>query len=154
MGWVSGAAQYIDLRTNCSSIPAGTFRPLTGIIKPNQRGGGSGTLTVDNGTTTDGLVILTLDDVAIMAVYVRASDSFKMQGIRDGTYYLYFSTGEAWDGQRFTVNPRYQKFEEPFQFTTGATTYTTWSITLHGVVGGTASAENISEGEFPAIEAP
>ena len=89
-----------------------------------------------------------------MAVYIRALDSFTMQGIRDGTYYLYFSTGEEWDGQRFTVNPRYQKFEEPFQFTTGETTYTTWNITLHGVVGGTASAENVSESDFPFLNEP
>lgn len=150
-GWVSGDARYIQLQTNCENIPLGTFRPLTGIIKPNQRSGGYGELTVDNGTSRDGVVILTFNDTAVMAVYIRSSDSFTMQGIRDGTYYLYFSTGAEWNGKEFTDAPSRQKFEDAFQFTTGTTTYTTWSITLHGVAGGTASAENVSESEFPDI---
>jgi hypothetical protein len=150
-GWVSGDTRYVELQTNCGTIPEGTFRPLTGIIKPNQRGGGYGELTIDNGTTRDGVVILTFNDTAVMAVYIRSSDSFTMQGIRDGTYYLYFSTGEEWNGREFTVDPSRQRFEDAFEFTTGATTYTTWSITLHGVAGGTASAENVSESEFPDI---
>lgn len=150
-GWVSGDARYVQLQTNCGNIPLGTFRPLTGIIKPNQRGGGYGEFTVDNGTARDGVVILTFNDTVVMVVYIRSSDSFVMQGIRDGNYYLYFSTGSEWNGREFTVDASRQKFEDAFQFTTGATTYTTWSITLHGVVGGTTSAENVSESEFPDI---
>jgi len=150
-GWVSGDARLIQFQTKCGNIPLGTFRPLTGIIKPNQHSGGYGELTVDNGTSRDGVVILTFNNNAVMAVYIRSSDSFTMQGILDGTYYLYFSTGTEWNGKEFTEAPSRQKFEDAFQFTTGTSNYTTWSITLHGVAGGTASAENVSESEFPDI---
>lgn len=75
-----------------------------------------------------------------------------MKGIRDGTCYLYFSTGAEWNGKAFTTTPSHQKFEDAFEFTTGATTYSTWSVTLHGVVGGTAAAEDVDESEFPKIE--
>lgn len=150
-GWVSGAENYIELRLSCDSIPLGTFRPHTGVIKPNQRGGGYGELAVDNGTSKDGVVILMLDDEPFVAAYIRHGDSFTLTGIRDGIYDLYFSTGSQWNGEEFTRSASYQRFEEPFDFTTGATTYTTWSVTLHSVSGGTASAEDLSEGEFPDL---
>lgn len=152
IGWISGDKQYVELRITCENIPPGTFRPLTGVIKSNQRGDGYGELTVDNGTTRDGVVILTLSDDPVMAAYIRSGDSFTMKGIRGGTYYLYFSTGAEWNGKAFTTTPSHQKFEDAFEFTSSATTYSIWSVTLHGVVGGTASVEEVDESEFPDIE--
>jgi hypothetical protein len=152
LGWISGDKQYVELRITCADIPLGTFRPLSGAVKSDQRGGGYGELTVDNGTTKDGVVILTLSDDPVMAAYIRSGGSFTMKGIRDGTYYLYFSTGAEWNGRAFTTTPSHQKFEDAFEFTTGATTYSTWSVTLHGVVGGTAAAEDVDESEFPKIK--
>ena len=147
IGWIPGDKGYVELRITCENIPLGTFRPLTGVIKPNQRGGGYGELTVDNGTTEDGVVILTLSDDPVMAAYIRSGDSFTMKGIRNGTYYLYFSKGAEWNGKAFTTTPSHQKFEDAFEFTSGGR----WSVTLHGVVGGTASAEEVDESEFPDI---
>ena len=151
VGWIAWDARFVDLRIACENIPPGTFRPWTSVVKANQSGSGDGELTVDNGTTRDGVVILSLNDDAIMAAYIRSGDSFTLKGIPDGTYYLYFSTGEEWNGKAFTITPSHQKFEDAFIFTTGATTYTIWSVTLHGVVGGTASTEDVDESEFPGI---
>lgn len=151
-GWVVGGNQYIDLRLACDSLPPGTFRPPTGTIQPNKQGGGYGELTVDNGTTNDSVVILTRDGQSIVAAYIRAQDNFTLKGIRDGTYYLYFTSGFEWNGEEFTKSPSYQRFEEASTFTTTATTYTTWSVTLHAVVGGNASAEPVNEAVFPEIK--
>jgi hypothetical protein len=137
--------------TSAVNIPLGTIRPSTGVIKSNQDSGGYGELTVENGTTSDGVVILTLSDKPVMSAYIRSGDSFTMKGILDGTYYLYFSTGADWNGKAFTTTPSHQKFEDAFEFSTGSTTYTTWSVTLQGVVGGTAATENIDESQFPDI---
>jgi hypothetical protein len=151
-GWVSGDKQYVALQIACESIPPGTFRPLTGVLKPDNPGGGLGELTAENGTTKDGIVILTsLARQPVMAAYIRAGASFTMKGLRDGAYELYFSTGEEWNGKAFTVGPRRLKFEDTFEFTTGATMYTSWRVTLHGVAGGTAAAEQVDESQFPAI---
>lgn len=151
LGWISGDKQYVELRTICENIPLGTFRPLTGVIKSDQRGGGYGELTVDNGTSSDGIVILTLNNGPVMAAYIRSGDLFTMKNIRNGAYYLYFSTGAEWNGKVFTTTPSYQKFEDAFDFTSGTSTYTTWSVTLHGVVGGTAAAEDVDVSKFPDI---
>lgn len=150
-GWISGDNQYIELRATCERVPMGTFRPLTGVIKPNQRGGGYGELTVDNGTDEDGVVILTFNEKPVMAAYIRAGEAFTMKGISDGTYYLYFSTGSEWNSKEFLSSPSHKRFEDAIEFTSSSTTYTTWGVTLHGVVGGTASTENVSENEFPDI---
>jgi hypothetical protein len=151
-GWIAGGTQYIKLHATCESIPLGTFRPLTGVIKPNQSGrGGYGTLTIDNGTDKDGVVILTLNEEPYMAAYIRAGETFTMKNISDGTYYVYFSTGSEWNSKVFLTSPSHQRFEDPVGFTTSSTTYTTWNITMHSVVGGTASTENVSENEFPDI---
>lgn len=112
-------------------------------------------MTIVNGTERDGVAILTTtDEKTISSTFVRAGDSFVMSQIGDGIYRLYFSTGEVWDDNiaRFTENERYQRFEDLFSFTTGALTYTTWRVTLHGVVGGTAQAENVNPSEFPSAK--
>jgi hypothetical protein len=153
-GWVSGANTYVDLAQACDAFPDGIFRPLTGIIKPNTRGGGMGELSVENGTDTDGLVIMTMsNDEPVMAAYVRAGETVRMTGIADGTYVLFFSKGQDWNGNagRFMRNVRYQRFEDAFPYSTTATTYTIWSVTLHGVVGGSASTESVDPDQFPDL---
>jgi hypothetical protein len=137
--------------TPAATVPSGLSRPVSGVIMPNKSVGGHGELTVENGTTQDGVVILTLNNASIMAAYIRTGDSFTMTGIRDGIYYLYFSTGTDWNGKAFTNNSIHKKFDDSFEFTTGPTTYTTWSVTLQGVVGGTASASNVDASTFPSI---
>lgn len=78
-------------------------------------------------------------------------ESVNLQGIQDGTYYLYFSTGSGWNGEHFTVDDRNKRFDDAFPYETRATTYTGWSVTLHGVVGGTASASNVDPSQFPGM---
>jgi hypothetical protein len=154
-GWVSGATRYVHLRKPCASIPKGTFRPSTGIVKPVARDDGSGELSVDNGTLYDGVVALTLDKQpprrAAVAAYIRAGESFTMTGILDGTYYLYFGTGSEWDGAQFTKNAGYSRFEDALAFKTSLTKHTTWWVTLHGVVGGTAPTEKVEAADFPIL---
>jgi hypothetical protein len=36
-------------------------------------------------------------------------------------------------------------------FTTTATAYSIWNVTLHGVAGGTASAADVPPDEFPDV---
>lgn len=137
--------------TPTATVTPDAIRPLTGVIRPNQRGGGCGELTVENGNSKDGVVILTFNAKPVMTAYIRAGEPFTMKSIRDGVYFLYFSTGSEWNGKEFVSSPSRKRFEDAFQFPTGSATCTTWSITLHGVVGGTAAVEEVSESEFPDI---
>jgi hypothetical protein len=52
----------------------------------------------------------------------------------------------------FTRNTRRSRLEESFPFTTTATQYTGWSVTLHPVAGGTADTEPVPEDAFPDLK--
>ena len=159
-GWVSGQERYVTLNLTCNSIPRGYLRPLTGtIVQDIGQRSGLGELTVENGTQFDGVAVLALsNDAPVRAVYIRSGESFTLKSIRNGVYYLFFTTGEDWDGDEaaFTKNPRFQRFEGPFDFettTTGLSSqYTTWSVTLHPVVGGTADTLRVDPDEFPNLK--
>jgi hypothetical protein len=152
-GWISGASRYVELRKECETISKGTFRPLTGVIKPNIRGGGYGELEIENGTDSDAMAILTLPDeeTTITAAYIRSNDSFTLRGVRDGTYHLFFASGSGWNGEQFTEDVSHQRFDDPFDFSTTSTQYTIWSITLQPVVGGTGTTGSVDPGDFPGV---
>jgi hypothetical protein len=139
------------LRIPCADVPAGTFRPLTGVIKPNRQIGGNGEMTIENGTSRDGVIALTLSEVPVVTAYIRTGDSVTLKGISDGTYQLYFSKGAGWDGEEFLAIPSFQRFVNVFRFSTTSTTYITWNVTLHGVIDGRAAAEEVDRSKFLPI---
>jgi hypothetical protein len=125
------------------------------IIKQIGGTNGAGELSVENGLDLDAIAILRRSDGAWeLAAYIRNHDSFTIAGIPDSTYDLYFTLGEDWDGEqaKFTRRTRLSRFEDPFPFTTTATTYTIWSVTLHPVEGGGAETEPVPEDEFPDLK--
>jgi hypothetical protein len=134
-----------------TATPPPPFRPPTGFLENNSRGG-KGELLIKNGTDADALVVLTkLDDKAVKSAYIRNGKSFKMTGIRDGTYRLYYSKGESFNKKtkRFTENATYQRLDATIKFKTTAKKYTTWEVTLYGVVGGNVGAEEVDPSDFP-----
>ena len=134
-----------------TATPPPPFRPPTGMLEDHSSGG-QGELLIKNGTDADALVILTgLDDKAVKSAYIRNAESFNMTGIPDGTYRLYYSKGEAFNEEtnRFTQNATYQRLDTTIEFTTSATQYTAWEVTLYGVVGGTVGSEPVDPSEFP-----
>lgn len=154
-GWLSGDPAGVQLVKPCDRIRHGTFRPFSSIAFPNTRPGGHGYLDVSNQTGSDGVVILVDEnqsDQPVYAAYVRTNDSFRLEGIGNGVYKLYFSTGAAdsWDGdeRKFTRGVRLQKFDDTFEFGR----YASWRVTLHGVVNGNASASGVPPGSFPVLK--
>ena len=134
-----------------TATPPPPFRPPTGMLADHSPGG-QGELLVKNGTDADALVILTgLDEKALKSAYIRNAESFNMTGIPDGTYRLYYSKGEAFNKEtnRFTRNATYQRLDATVEFTTSATQYTTWEVTLYGVVGGNVGSEQVDPSQFP-----
>jgi hypothetical protein len=150
VGWISGRDEDVEQHLTCDTLPPGTFRPFTGVIIPSL-GGGEGELTVENGTDSDSVVILILDEIPVTSVYVRTGDSFTLQDIQDGIYHLYFSKGSGWNGKAFTQDASYQRFEDEFDFETSDTQYSSWEVTLYGVEGGTAATESLDPSQFPDL---
>lgn len=168
-GWMPGNRNLINFRQRCDSLPVGVFQPVSGVIhrdaqdKQRDRAGkGWGTLTISNGTPYDGNAVLTfLDDrrKPIWGVYVRSNENFKVTGIQDGVYCLFFTTGSEWDDvrRRFMQPIRHTVFEDAFSFTTtehnNVVNYQTFTATLHVVEDGNAETEPVDEDEFPSAPA-
>lgn len=116
---------------------------------------GMGILEIINELGSDTVAVLTRTeepDVALLAVYVQANDSCEIARVPDGTYLLYFTFGEDWDDEsrRFTRDPRYQRFDDEFEWWTklykSKRTYLRRWFTLnpYQIV--------LSEDEFPELE--
>jgi uncharacterized protein YraI len=157
IGWVKSGAGYALYQNDCRVVPSGPFRPLNGAIVYERRADyGPGTLTVQNMTLNDGLVVLT-DTVGNpqVGVYIRSMDEYTLTGFQDGNYLLYFSYGQAWDGNdnKFMVVEAVKKMDQVLEYYSDDTGYTTWTLSLSslGDGGGSASASDIPASAFPGI---
>lgn len=151
-GWVLGAKAGVELRLPCADIPLGFYRALSGYLKRSPDGDAHGELTVENGLDEDAVVIVTRDEEPVMSAYIRAAEDFTLEHIPDGTFDLYFVTGSDWDGGQFLQTTDRSKFDDPVPFETTATTYSTWTVTLHPVEGGQATTSDVPEGDFPGAK--
>lgn len=119
-----------------------------------------GTLTVDNGGYQDGFVWLSTgaSTRTVAAGYVRSDDTLTLTGIPDGTYRLFFCTGEDWldSVARFARDQICRRFVESFRYATthGYTRveWTTWTVSLHAVPAGTAETVRIDPAALPPLQ--
>lgn len=118
---------------------------------------GRGELTIDNGGGQDAVVSLTTNKSPAFSVYVRNGSKYTVKGIRDGTYEIFFTTGVDWDSQNraFTRDRTFQRFDDTLNFTTAKTAseirWSTWTLTLHSVIDGTANTSEVNPNDFPAL---
>ncbi|MFI7612781.1 hypothetical protein ACIBP6_16285 [Nonomuraea terrae] len=117
---------------------------------------GRGSLEINNGGTRDAVVTVVRGGGKVFSVYVRKKAKFKVAGVRDGSYRIFFTHGVDWDGKAkaFTRDCSFEKFEESVSF---KTTYTAtqirwhdWRITLHAVDGGNARTSPVDPDDFPS----
>jgi hypothetical protein len=77
-----------------------------------------------------------------------------VDGIPDGTYEVFFTTGNDWDdvNQRFTRDCSFEKFDDPVEFTTrdleDSIEYSIWELSL-ATLGGNAPTTLVDPGAFP-----
>ncbi len=148
-GWVS--ADLVQLNVAHAAVPVGYFRPLTGMIHTGTGPQGHGELRLQNSNTSDRLVVVTRNTEPVMSVYLRAGESFTIEGIADGTYRLYYSQGEDWDGTNFTRNVKTSRSSGALLFTTTDRTYSTWNIDIFVPSGGNTDVEAIPAAAFPVL---
>lgn len=122
-----------------------------GQILHDQRAPGDGWLEIDNGTVSDAVITLVQGQDRVVSIYAAAASQTTVEGIGDGVYDLYWTSGLDWDEQLagFTRDCTFNRFDQQFDFVTTATEVTGWSITLQPVVGGTAATSLVDPALFP-----
>jgi hypothetical protein len=155
-GWILSGEGSSKITVYCSSIPVALFRPPNGFYIEDARfGSGLGTLTVDNGRDSDGVVALVDGfNKVVISFYLRSRDTLTLSKVPDGNYYVYFEIGKDWNWEKGSFNTvqEMSKFDNILTFTTGSTAYSTYSLTLHPVAGGTARTINIDPASFPSLK--
>ncbi|MER6947630.1 hypothetical protein ABT294_26720 [Nonomuraea sp. NPDC000554] len=116
---------------------------------------GRSSLQIDNGGSRDAVVTVVKGGSKAFSVYVRKKSKFKVRGVRDGTYKIFFTHGVDWDGKSssFTRDCSFERFQKSVKF---KTTYTAtqilwhdWRITLHAISGGNAKTSDVDPEQFP-----
>lgn len=113
-------------------------------------------LELKNGNNRDAVVVLTRGKKKVISVYVRKKSTFKVRGVRDGTYKVYYTLGVDWDSKAraFSRSCTFEQFGKSVKFRTTRTwsqiRWTNWTLTLNAVVGGTVRPKHIKPNEFPS----
>jgi len=115
-------------------------RPQTGYCVKNITRSGLGEVVLHNHAKMDSVAVLAdLDIEPLIAIYIRAGDTYNLTGIDDGSYGLYFTMGSGWDAKagRFKSARGLYRFNNPLAFKTvdGAddVEYSTFEVDLYEV---------------------
>jgi hypothetical protein len=134
----------------------GGSRPPNGKLISAGNTGGRIELTIENGGSDDAVVTLSKGRKPVISVYVRKDKTYTVKSVPDGSYTVFFTGGSGWDGtaRAFGRDCAFSRFEDPLEFRTrrddaGGIYWQNFKITLHPVVGGTASTEDVDPNDFP-----
>ncbi|WP_344473437.1 hypothetical protein [Nonomuraea monospora] len=116
---------------------------------------GRSSLEIDNGSSLDAVITVVKGKSKVLSVYVRKKAKYKIRGVRDGSYKIYFTRGADWDGKNkaFTRDCSFERFEKNVKFKTTFTAtqilWHDWRITLHAIAGGNVRTSPVDPDDFP-----
>jgi len=144
-----------------AAIQAQQYRPATGIVsESNAIKDGLGEMTIINDNSRmDALAVITNQNKEpLIKVFIRAGESYKITGIRDGWYDLYFKLGSNWNQglSGFDENEQRYKLDRSLQFETVldsiGISYSAWTVALEEAVPDANEAMAkvpVTEEDFP-----
>ena len=120
---------------------------------------GHATLTIKNGDFSDAIVCLynVTEGKTIRNEYVQKNSSFTMSSIAEGDYKIRILSGNNWNpidinscgGKgKFESDVSFYEFDGTNFFQDSNGKYSTNTVTLYGVEGGTATSSSMNEDEF------
>jgi hypothetical protein len=133
-----------------NSLPTGTR------LQKDLGATGRGELGVENGTSEDAVVRLSLYGTGqtVRWFFVQAHSSAHIGEIQQGTYRLTYTTGLNWieADDAFSWNPSYNEFERTIDFReesdSGGVKYHAITVTLNPVPSGNVRTKRITRDEF------
>jgi hypothetical protein len=138
-------------------------RLANGTIISGQPLKGNGRLTIDNGTSRDAVIKIVDSKTshALEAFYIQGQNQVSIGQIPDGDMIIYFASGMDFDPvhRGFTREKGFSRFVDTLPFTTSVaitasgtqSESTTFTITLHPVVNGTAKTNTVDEADFERL---
>ena len=131
-------------------------RPGNGALLVNDIGGGPNELRITNNSPQDVVVVLAAPGVgqpALLSVYVQATSSSTVTGIRDGVYSTYFVFGSAWCtySREFTQGATHNRFEQDASFESSGSFYTYYTLELGGTEGTGVPTVDVPPADFPTM---
>ncbi|MEV7006966.1 hypothetical protein [Streptosporangium sp. NPDC051022] len=112
-------------------------------------------LELRNGNNRDAVVVLVRGKKKAITVYVRKKSKFKIHGVRDGKYEIFYTLGVDWDSRNrsFTRSCSFEQFGKSIRFKTIHTArqirWNDWTLTLNAVAGGTVRPKHLKPNDFP-----
>jgi hypothetical protein len=163
-----------ELDTNKVSLDSTDFSYINSEFQGNQLKNGSSpldscfgrgeyyghaTLTIKNGDFSDAIVCLysVTKGKTIRNEYVQKNSSFTMSSIAEGDYKIRILSGNNWNpidinscgGKgKFETDVSFYEFDGTNFFQDSNGQYSTNTVTLYGVEGGTATSSSMNENEF------
>jgi hypothetical protein len=154
-GWVKGSPDLVDLKVDCKTIPAATYRPTNGMLILDTRTAlGQGQLKVNNGTPDDSAVlIMKPDNTLLTAFYVRSSEDFALFGVPAGKYQVYFMQGQDWDAaaKKFKTNMTTRKIEQTLEYLEKGESPSIWNMNLQPAWS-SLPISDVPPADFPVIK--
>lgn len=121
-------------------------------IEQDEGTSGQSMLEITNGLREDAAVRLLDNSTNQTArfVYIRANDSYTIEGIEPSNYALVFASGSDWIPAcgEFQRDEEIQEFEKPLQFEESDEKRTRYRVTLHPVLNGNIRANKIDRKRF------
>jgi hypothetical protein len=157
---VRAAAEDIASADPAAQYTVGSFVPKqedeknrrgrNGDLRPGKRGG-NGELQISGPPGNDAVIKLRDGDESVRNIYVRKGTTVNVDQIPDGNFDVYAAHGVDWNEStgRFTRECVFTKFDDKLEFTTTATTYTTWQLQLTETAFGNAPSTPVDPAEFP-----
>jgi uncharacterized protein YraI len=157
-GWVKTGEGYLTYSGDCTVIPSGVYRPITGsLINDARTNRGYGQLKVGNGTRSDGLVVLVGENKEpLVAFYVRSMDQFTLDGVPNGIYTVFYARGNDWVGdlKKFQKVDAMIRLDDPLKLPDKLI----WAVRLDGEPTGTVepgsavNSSKITQKDFPTLK--
>ena len=133
-GWVKGNTDLVDLKVDCKTIPAASYRPTNGMLVLDTRTKlGQGQLKVNNGTADDSaILIMKPDNTLLTAFFVRSNEAFNLFGVPAGKYQVYFTQGQDWDAnaKKFTTKVVTRKIDQTLEYLEKGESPSVWNMNL------------------------
>ncbi len=148
-GWVSGGDYYVSLNAPCEQIPEAAYQPINGTRLIDYRTyAGAGILKLTNPLVSDAVIILTnMSRYPVLAIYIRAGETYTIEGIPESTYEVYLAVGNGWLGDEMVFEEDLGKYSvlDLYNVTTANSEYSLMISTESG------EAAPVESDEFPSL---